>query len=153
MNGKRFITLTRSVGAEASIQALKDPFSGDLTFAGIADATQAIERSLLEHGMQAREAARFAYGIAGCRLGVIHHAPKAADMYYRILVADFTSNNVPITPGLRVLDYDRQEGRVAVPQFMATSSLAPGGEYFNGWYYVDVDGSAKLFNGERLRAL
>lgn len=151
---KRFIVVSRNVGDERSIQALPDPFGGGLTFAEIGGATEAIERDLVERGMQPREAARFTYGVAGCRIAVVHHAPEAPDMYYRILVADLTSNGVPITPGLRVLDYDQRKGHVVAPQFMATSSLAPGGEYFDGWYHVEADGgSTRLFNGSRLKAL
>lgn len=151
---KRFIVVSRSFGDEKSIKALSNPFDEELTFAEISVATEAIERDLVERGMQARAAARFAYGVAGCRIGVVHHAPEAPDAYYRILTADLTSNGTPITPGLRVLDYDQRKGHVVAPQFMATSALAPGGEYFDGWYYVEADeGSTRLFNGSRLKAL
>jgi hypothetical protein len=150
---KRFIVVSRSFGDEESIKALSNPFDEELTFTEISGATETIERDLVERGMQARAAARFAYGVAGCRIGVVHHAPEAPDMYYRILVANFTSNRAPITPGLHVLDYDQRKGHVVAPQFMATSSLAPGGEYFDGWYHVEANGSTRLFNGSRLRAL
>lgn len=154
----RFIVVSRNRGDEASITALRGRFNGDLgsldvVFDEIIGATEAIEHDLKKRGMRPMEAARFAYGVAGCRIGVVHHVPEV-DMYYRILKADFTSNRVPITPGLRVLDYDQRNGAVVAPQFMATSSLAPGGEYFDGWYHVEADkGSTRLFNGSRLKAL
>ena len=65
-----------------------------------------------------------------------------------------TSNGVAIRAGLRVLDYDRKEGSVGHAQFTRGGSCDPGGEYFNGWFeVVRDDGSTRLFNGERLRAL
>lgn len=155
---RRYIVVSREHGREASIQALRGRFNGDLksldrVFDEVIGATEAIEHDLVERGMKPLEASRFAYGVAGCRIGVIHHVPEV-DMYYRILKADFTSNRVPITPGLRVLDYDQRKGAVVAAQFMADSPMAPGGAYFDGWYHVEADKyDTKLFNGQRLKAL
>lgn len=83
--------------------------------------------------------------------GTIWGHPSGLD--YRILCADFTADRVPITPGLRVLDYDRRWGTVYPDQFMDDGMMTPGGEYFDGWYYVQSDGDDrpyKKFNGERM---
>jgi hypothetical protein len=72
---------------------------------------------------------------------------------FRILAADRTSNGVVITPGLRVLDYDRHTGTVDPAQFMDEGPLMPGGEHFDHCYYVLRDGEDRphaRFNGDRL---
>lgn len=79
-------------------------------------------------------------------------ANKDSGFDFRVLTADFTADNVPITPGLRVLTTDMVWGSVGRAQFMRTAPLAPGGEHFGGWYSVELngDGREKDFNGERL---
>lgn len=77
----------------------------------------------------------------------------AAGYDFRILRADYTSNGVAITPGLRVLDYDREWGNVEPLQFMDDGCMSPGGQFFDGWYLVHRDGenyATRKFNGERL---
>jgi hypothetical protein len=74
-------------------------------------------------------------------------------MYYRILIAHFTSNKRPITPGLSVRDYDQRKGVVTAAQFMADSPMAPGGVYHDGWYYVEANREAKRYQGSKLVAL
>lgn len=52
-----------------------------------------------------------------------------------------------------MLDYDRRWGTVYPDQFMDDGMMTPGGEYFDGWYYVQSDGDDrpyKKFNGERM---
>ncbi|MEV8601857.1 hypothetical protein AB0465_18485 [Streptomyces griseoviridis] len=62
-----------------------------------------------------------------------------------------TFDGVEITPGLRVLDYDRKWGVVDPAQFERGGDLDPGGKHFNGWYDIKRDdGSTSLMNGERL---
>ncbi|AZM47848.1 hypothetical protein DMB38_20485 [Streptomyces sp. WAC 06738] len=62
-----------------------------------------------------------------------------------------TFDGVEITPGLRVLDYDRKWGVVDPEQFERKGMCDPGGEYFNGWYEIKRDdGSRSLMNGTRL---
>jgi len=73
---------------------------------------------------------------------------------FRILDAHYTSDGRAITPGMRVLDYDREEGTVVKRRFMTGYSNDPGGLYFNGWYAVEKDsGAVRDFNGERLRSI
>ncbi len=67
----------------------------------------------------------------------------------------YTADGVEITPGLRVLDYDHRWGVVTEEQFTDGGLLSPGGEYFDGWYYVRADedlpdSRGTRFNGERL---
>lgn len=84
-------------------------------------------------------------------VGTVWGHPNRND--FRILVADFTSDGIPVTPGLRVLDYDREWGAVEETQFMCEELSTPGGQYFDNWYYVRRDGETgahKKFNGERL---
>jgi hypothetical protein len=158
--GKRYIAVSRQGEEAATIKYLSGVFHGDVSsfgevFKEIIGATEAIERDMETRGMQGMEAARLAYFMAGCRVGAVHHVPEV-DTYYRILVADFTSNGRAITPGLRVLDYDRREGTVEVGQFLDDGTMSPGGEYFDGWYEVVPDGETKRgkrFNGERMKAL
>lgn len=73
----------------------------------------------------------------------------------RILDAHLTVDGKPIVPGLLVTDYDRRDVAVDAFQFSAPagSSLHPGGQFFDGWYYTaEDDGSIRgRMNGERLR--
>lgn len=51
---------------------------------------------------------------------------------------DKTSDGVTITPGLRVITYDRKAGTVER-------------EEWDGWYFVNHDdGTQGVFNGERM---
>lgn len=91
----------------------------------------------------------FGAGLATLPVGSLYEHDSGYQ--FRILAADFTDNGVPITPGLRVLTNDLTEGTVSRAQFMRNSSIDPGGQYFNNWYDVDIDGyGRKSFNGERL---
>lgn len=147
---KKMIVITRQAGDESSIKALREA-----AFTDLGDVARAIEDDLRAWGLSQRNARKFASEVTGMRVGSIDYA-EAADRYYRLLFANTTSNGVPVVPGLRVLDYDQRKGHVVAAQFMAQSSLSPGGEYFNGWYHVEEDdrpGRTKLFNGERLKAL
>lgn len=70
---------------------------------------------------------------------------------FRILIADYTSDGVAITPGLRVQDNNLKWGLVEAPQFFDDGMLMPGGQYFDHWYYVvRENGHRERFNGERL---
>lgn len=102
-------------------------------------------------GIDIADARLFAEKLSQQRPGTVWGHPTRYD--FRVLHADFTVNNVAITPGLRVLDYDREWGAVEETQFMAQEYTAPGGQYFDNWYYVRRDGETsahKKFNGERL---
>lgn len=127
-------------------------------YASVEDAAEAIGGSLEVHGLPEHEAARLARFAAGCQVGSIVSHRKLPDLLYRILEADFTSNGRPITPGLRVEDYDRRTGVVESAQFMDDGMMTPGGRYFreHPWYYVLRDGedrSHRQFDGSRMRAL
>jgi hypothetical protein len=157
---ERYVVISQQGDDATTIKSLGKKFDGDLrtfgnVFGEVIGATEAIEHDLWKRGMQAMEATRLAYFMAGCRVGAIHHVPEA-DMRYRILKADFTSDRKPIVPNLEVLDYDRRTGIVEPGQFMDDGMMRPGGEYFDGWYEVIPDGKAgrgKRFNGERMRSL
>jgi hypothetical protein len=74
---------------------------------------------------------------------------------FRILRAEFTSDRVAITPGLRVVDNNLVRGTVDPAQFMRTGDLDPGGEHFLqagiGWYdVIRGNGDTKKFDGSRL---
>lgn len=62
-----------------------------------------------------------------------------------------TANGVVISPGLRVITNDLIWGTVEAAQFTDGGPLDPGGEYFDGWFYVMYDdGRRGRFNGERM---
>jgi hypothetical protein len=155
-----YIVVSREGEDKATIQCLRGKFNGNLksldgTFREIIEATEAIEHDLERRGMRVLDAIREAYRVAGCQVGAFHHYPDV-NMYYRVLEADLTSDGKPIMPGLRVLDYDHREGAVEPGQFMDDGMMCPGGEHFDGWYYVVSDGETgrgKPFNGERMKAL
>lgn len=128
--------------------------SGPFTSRG--HAAVAAARTLTGAGVASAAKARaFAEALGLLDVGQVHSYEQEGGKSYdfRVLVADFTVNGVAITPGLRVLDYDRKWGAVEAPQFMDDGMMTPGGEYFDGWYRVHRDGEArayKKFNGERL---
>jgi hypothetical protein len=65
----------------------------------------------------------------------------------------YTDNGVEITPGLRVMTNDWRWGTVEASQFTDGGLTYPGGEYFDGWFYVIYDGQdgrGSRFNGERM---
>lgn len=94
----------------------------------------------------------FADALARRPLGTVWGHPSGYD--FRILVADFTEDGAPITPGLRVFNYyDRTWGIIEPDQFMRGDMMGPGGEAFDGWYDFRKDGeerSSKKLNGQRL---
>lgn len=157
MPKRKLIVVSREHGAQSSIRALNGAGTdgpGE-AFEEHPHAVKVIENDLVRRGVKPRGAARFAKGLADCPLGFIHHAPEV-DVYYRIMFTYFTRNGVPILPGLRVRDYGEREGMVGPEQFMATSPLAPGGNYFDGVYYVTQDKAPldpKRFDGTKLVAL
>lgn len=71
---------------------------------------------------------------------------------FRVIRADFTSDNVPITPDLKVHINNEWWGTIAADQFMATDLFSPGSRFFDGWYLV-YKGSKPYakYNGERMR--
>ncbi len=62
-----------------------------------------------------------------------------------------TCDGVEITPGLRVWSpYTMQWGTVEEGNWKYRGVIDPGGQYFNGWYYVlGDDGRSSLLNGTR----
>lgn len=64
----------------------------------------------------------------------------------------YTDNGVEITPGLRVMTNDWKWGTVEPKQFTNGGMTYPGGELFDGWFFVIYDGDERgsRFNGERL---
>jgi len=125
---------------------------GDCVYNDQSHAAAAAKGSLIGSGVAGSANARlFADALGRRPLGTVWGHPSAYD--FRILAADFTNDGHPITPGLRVLDYDRTWGTVSPDQFMDEGSMAPGGPHFDGWYYVQRDGDdrpRKKFNGPRL---
>jgi hypothetical protein len=63
-----------------------------------------------------------------------------------------TDNGVEITPNLRVFTNDWEWGTVDAAQFESGGMSDPGGEFFDGWFKVRLDGSigSKIYNGERM---
>jgi hypothetical protein len=63
-----------------------------------------------------------------------------------------TADGVLITPGLRVFTNDWEWGTVTERQFERGGMSDPGGEYFDGWFEVQLDGRTgyKIYNGERM---
>jgi hypothetical protein len=62
-----------------------------------------------------------------------------------------TSDGVEITAGLRVFTNDWVWGTVSARQFERGGMTDPGGQYFDGWYDVELDtGRTALLNGERM---
>lgn len=157
MPKRKLIVVSRERGDQSSIRALGSAGGegpGE-AFEEHPHAVKAIGNDLVRRGVKPREAARFAKGLADCRIGFIHHATEV-DVYYRIVFTYFTRNNAPILPGLRVRDYEERKGMVGPEQFMATSPLAVGGDYFDGVYYVTQDKAPlnpKRFDGTKLVAL
>jgi hypothetical protein len=139
----RFILIRRQTTGEITAPAV--------SFESIPRAAAAAARLLVETGVGTAAARLYANALARRPAGTIWGHPRGDN--FRILIADFTSNNVPITPGLKVLDYDREWGTVEETQFLAEEYGTPGGQYFDNWYYVRRDGddrAYKKFNGERL---
>lgn len=93
-----------------------------------------------------RAAGLFAEALRKQPLGTIWPHPSGYN--FRIIRADFTTDGVAITPGLRVVTNDKTWGTVEAAQFMTGLSLDPGGDFFDGFYLVE--GPDKKFNGERL---
>jgi hypothetical protein len=132
-------------------------------FVNVGEAGRAAGRDLMaSHGVPQTQAEEFAALLAKewdapgtVALDTIVYNP-ASNQNYRILTADFTSNGVPITPGLRVQENNKRLGTVDAAQFMNGGMLVPGGECFDHWYYVlrdDESRAVERFNGERMRAL
>jgi hypothetical protein len=64
-----------------------------------------------------------------------------------------TYDGVKIEAGLRVWSpYPYQWGNIEAGQFVDPSPLTGvGGQYFDGWYYVDLDdGTRETLNGTRM---
>lgn len=59
---------------------------------------------------------------------------------FRILRADFTQDGIAITPGLEVTENNLRPAIIDAAQFMETSDLMPGGQFFDRWYYVVYPG-------------
>lgn len=101
--------------------------------------------------MSAGEAGAFAVALGGTGQATA----SVSGLSVRILDAHLTVDGKPIVPGLLVTDYDRRDVAVDAFQFSAPagSSLHPGGQFFDGWYYTaEDDGSIRgRMNGERLR--
>jgi hypothetical protein len=125
---------------------------GDTAYSSVEHAALAAKGSLIGSGVAGSRNARLFGDALGRRpVGTVWGHPSGYD--FRILEAHHTSDRALITPSLRVLDYDRRWGVVEPTQFMDEGIMAPGGQYFDGWYYIHCDGDDqpyKKFNGERL---
>lgn len=125
---------------------------GNTTYADVEHAALAAKGALVSSGVAGTGNARlFADALGRRPIGTVWG--HLSGYGFRILPAHFTTDRAAITPGLRVLDYDRRWGIVEPSQFMDDGMMAPGGQYFDGWYYVQRDGDErayKKFNGERL---
>lgn len=123
-----------------------------VAFVDIPRAAAAAARILKDDaGVGSATARLFADALARRPVGTVWGHPNGYD--FRILIADFTVDRVPIIPDLRVLDYDYEWGAVESTQFMSEQLTAPGGQLFDNWYLVQRDGESaarKKFNGERL---
>lgn len=152
---RRYIAVTCKAGERQRVEAI------GASYASVADAATAIADTLQGFGVDTEEADRLARQVTGGRVGAIQSHDEHPDVLFRVLEADFMSDGTPITPGLRVEDYDRRIGVVDPAQFMDTGVMAPGGKYFrrpdgSGWYDVirEADGrTRKSFDGSRMRAL
>lgn len=115
-----------------------------------ADAGAAVADVLRSYANVTRaKALKDGYGFAKVDVGDIYEHPSGYK--FRVIPVDFTDNGKPIVPGLRVLNTDMRAGAVCRAQFMATGLLAPGGQHFDGWYFVDLDGGGRTkFDGGRL---
>lgn len=115
-------------------------------------AAAAAARFLTENKLAGSAAARlYANALARRPLAAVH--PHTSGYAFRILRADFTTDNVAITPGLRVITNDVRWATVEATQFMCeTDAFGPGGIYHDGWYNLTgEDGHPyNKFNGERL---
>lgn len=122
----------------------------DIPFDTVDDAGRAVTTILLGQPSVTKEAAvNYARELTGLPLGTI--VKHSTGYEFRILAADYTADGKLIHPGLRVLNTDMKAGAVSRSQFMRLAPFAPGGEFFEGWYDVAVDGvGKKSFNGERL---
>lgn len=84
-------------------------------------------------------------------IGTIWGHPSGYD--FRILRADFTTDGVAITPGLRVITNDFRWGLVEATQFLSESSVAPGGQFFDHFYLLNDETDRypyARFDSERL---
>lgn len=146
---RKYILIRRADSDNATITAVGAVYPSPVR------AASAAGDDLIVHGSPKSDAVEYATLLAAHSVGAIQSDPETGPAY-RILAADFTSDGRPILPGLRVLDYDRREGRVKPAQFMQDGLLRPGGEHFDHWYFVVPDGKAgrgRAFNGERLKTL
>jgi hypothetical protein len=62
-----------------------------------------------------------------------------------------TANGVRVVDGLRVWDYDLKSGTVDFAKTFG-DHFQPGVSYWDGWFYVLVDGDGRhsLMNGDRM---
>jgi len=144
-----FILVYRTPQDEIKVYAHGD---GDPTVYAFRVNATAVSYTVLTHaGVDYTDAEIFRAKFTEQPTGTVWGHPTRYD--FRVLAVDFTVDGVPITPGLRVLDYDREWGTVEETQFLAEEYGTPGGQFFDHWYYVRRDGedrARKRFNGERL---
>lgn len=99
-----------------------------------------------------RQASHFAAALARQPDGTIWGHASGYD--FRILVPDYTSDGVAITPGLRVFNlHDQQWGIIEPLQFMDQGLHSPGAPGFDGHYLFQKDGDGygtRKFRGDRL---
>ncbi|MBD3004602.1 hypothetical protein [Streptomyces sp. 5-10] len=147
---RKYILIKRDGRDNSTIEAVGE------TYASIVDAADAAGDDLIAtHGLPWQRASKYSTALLAEGVGAIASTPDSS-LNYRILEADFTSDRKPILPGLRVLNNDWDEGTVDPAQFMDGESGYPGGEHFDNWYYVRLDGEdrpRKRFNGERMRSI
>ncbi len=133
----------------------------DGTIKAHADALPTLDRAarvmgmcLYDNGQETKSRAqRLSAQLLRQPLGTVYEHERG--YRFRILRAEFTGDQVAITPGLRVMDNNLVWGIVDPAQFMRTGVCDPGGEHFlrngKGWYdVVRKDGHREAFDGERL---